>query len=54
MTYIVGVLMLVTAIAQMAGVDLPGFEGQSAVQLLMEGLAVVFLRKGMTSGNGAS
>ncbi len=53
-TYIVGVLMLVTAIAQLAGVELPGFEGQSAMQLLMEGLAVVFLRKGITSGNGVS
>lgn len=53
-TYIVGVLMLVTAIAQIAGVDLPGLEGQSAMQLLMEGLAVVFLRKGMTSDTNAS
>ncbi len=48
-TYIVGTLMLVTAIAQMAGVDLPGFEGQSSMQLLMEGLAIVFLRKGLKS-----
>ena len=49
-TYIVGVFMLVTAIAQLAGVDLPGFEGQSAMQLLMEGLAVVFLRQGIKTG----
>ncbi len=53
-TYIVGALMLVTAIAQIAGVDLPGLEGQSAMQLLMEGLAVVFLRKGISTGAGAS
>ena len=49
-TYIVGVFMLVTAIAQLAGVDLPGFEGQSAMQLLMEGLAIVFLRQGIKTG----
>lgn len=48
-TYIIGAFMLVTAIAQLAGVDLPGFEGQSAMQLLMEGLAVVFLRRGVAN-----
>ncbi|MBU1176164.1 MAG: hypothetical protein KKH72_12240 [Alphaproteobacteria bacterium] len=52
-TYIVGALMLITAIAQMAGVDLPGVEGQSAMQLLMEGLAVVFLRKGIKTDAAA-
>ena len=52
-TYIVGALMLVTAIAQLAGVDIPGFEGQSAMQLLMEGLAIVFLRKGLKSDTAA-
>ncbi len=53
-TYIVGILMLVTAIAEMAGVDLPGFDGQSAMQLLMEGLAIVFLRKGIKTDTTAS
>lgn len=53
-TYIVGVLMVVTAIAEIAGVNLPGLEGQSAMQLLMEGLAVIFLRKGVkTDGTAA-
>ncbi len=53
-TYIVGVLMLVSAIAQMAGVDLPGFEGQTAMQLLIEGLAVIFLRKGVETTSAGS
>lgn len=51
-TYIVGVLMLVAGIAQMAGVDVPGFSGQTAGQLIFEGLAVVFLRKGLKSDIG--
>ena len=51
-TYIVGVLMLVSGLAQLAGIDLPGFEHQSAMQLLMEGFAVVFLRRGLSSEIG--
>jgi len=46
-TYIVAAAMLVAGIAQLAGVDLPGFEDRSAVQLVMEALAVIFLRKGI-------
>ena len=49
-TYLVGAFMLVSAVAQLAGVDLPGFEGQSALQLLTEALAIIFLRKGIDSG----
>lgn len=48
-TYVVAAAMLVAAIAQLLGVDLPSFEGQSAGHLLMEGLAIIFLRKGIKS-----
>lgn len=48
-TYIVGALMLIAGIAQAAGIDIPGFDGYSAGQLIMEGFAVVFLRKGLKS-----
>ncbi|MHB1101386.1 MAG: hypothetical protein ACYC0C_01120 [Devosia sp.] len=46
-TYVVAAAMLLAAISQLLGVDLPSFEGQSAGHLLMEGLAIVFLRKGI-------
>ncbi|WP_417310850.1 hypothetical protein [Devosia sp.] len=46
-TYIVAAAMVLAALSQLVGVDLPSFEGQAAGQLLMEGLAILFLRKGM-------
>lgn len=46
-TYIVGLLMLLAGIAQTLGVDLPGFADYSAGQLIMEGIGIVFLRKGL-------
>ena len=46
-TYIIAAAMVLAAVSQLIGVDLPSFEGQSAGQLLMEGLAILFLRKGM-------
>ena len=46
-TYIVAVAMVLAALSQLVGVDLPSFEEQSAGQLLMEGLAILFLRKGV-------
>jgi hypothetical protein len=48
-TYMVAAVMLLAAAAQLLGVDLPTFEGQSSGHLLMEGLAIVFLRRGMKS-----
>ena len=48
-TYIVAAAMLLAGIAQIAGVDLPTFDGHSAGQLFMEGLAILFLRKGLKS-----
>lgn len=46
-TYIVAAAMVLAALSQLVGVDLPSFEGQAAGQLLMEGLAILFLRKGI-------
>jgi hypothetical protein len=48
-TYIVAAAMLLAAISQLLGMDLPSFEGQSSGHLLMEGLAIIFLRKGIKS-----
>ena len=48
-TYIVAIAMVLAALSQLVGVDLPSFDGQSAGHLLMEGLAVLFLRKGIKS-----
>ncbi len=49
-TYIMGAFMVLAAIGQLAGLDLPGFDGQSATQLLLEAFAIIFLRKGIKSG----
>ncbi len=49
-TYIMGVLMIVAALAQMAGADLPGFDNQSSVELILQALAFIFLRRGIKSG----
>ena len=46
-TYIIAAAMILAAVSQLVGVDLPSFEGQSAGHLLMEGLAILFLRKGV-------
>lgn len=48
-TYIVGVAMLLAGIAELLGVSIPSFAGQSAGDLLMQGLAIVFLRQGITN-----
>jgi lysozyme family protein len=47
-TYIVAAAMALAAIAQLLGVELPSFAGQSAGQLLMEAIAVAFLRRSVT------
>lgn len=46
-TYIVAAAMLIAGLAQVLGVDLPGFEDQSALHLMMEAMAVMFLRRGL-------
>lgn len=51
-TYIMGALMLIAGIAQALGLDVPGFDGTSTSQLMMEGFAIIFLRKGIKSEIG--
>jgi lysozyme family protein len=46
-TYIIAGFMLLAGLAQVAGIDIPALDGQSAGQLFMEGLAIVFLRRGI-------
>ena len=48
-TYIMGVFMLLAGVGQLLGVDVPGFDGQTASHLIMEGFAIIFLRKGLKS-----
>jgi hypothetical protein len=50
-TYIVAAAMVLAGIAQLVGVDLPSFDGQASGQLLMEGLALLFLRHGVKQGS---
>jgi lysozyme family protein len=51
-TYIVAAIMLLTGLAQLLGVDLPAVDSNSAAQMVMEALAVIFLRKGLKSDIG--
>ena len=46
-TYIVAAAMVLAALGQLVGVDIPSFDGHAAGQLLMEGFAIMFLHKGM-------
>lgn len=46
-TYLIAAAMLLAGLSQLVGLDLPSFEGQSAGHLIMEGLAIIFLRKGL-------
>ena len=43
-TYLVAAAMILAALTQLLGVDLPSFDGQSAGDLLMQAFAVIFLR----------
>lgn len=49
-TYLIAAAMLLAGLSQLLGIDLPSFEGQSAGHLIMEALAIVFLRRGMKAG----
>ena len=46
-TYIIAALMLVAGVAQILGIDMPSLESSSAGHLILEALAVLFLRKGL-------
>lgn len=51
-TYIVAAFMLAAGLAQLLGIDLPALDGNSAAHLVMEALAVIFLRKGLKGDLG--
>jgi lysozyme family protein len=51
-TYIVGVLMLVVGIAQSLGFGIEMFGEYSGPQMIMEALAVIFLRRGLKADLG--
>jgi hypothetical protein len=46
-TYIIASIMLLAGLAQILGLELPSLDGHSAGQMVMEALAVIFLRKGL-------
>lgn len=46
-TYIVAIIMLLAGLAQMLGLELPSLDGQASGQMVMEALAILFLRKGL-------
>ena len=51
-TYIVAAFMLLAGLAQVLGIDLPSLDGGSSGHLIMEALAVIFLRKGLKGDIG--
>ncbi|WP_375449537.1 glycoside hydrolase family 108 protein [uncultured Devosia sp.] len=51
-TYIVAAFMLIAGLAQVLGIDLPSLDGASAGHLIMESLAVIFLRQGVKGDIG--
>lgn len=48
-TYIVAGIMLLAAVAQLLGIDLPSLDTHTAGQMLMEAFAIIFLRRGIKS-----
>lgn len=51
-TYLVALIMALTGIAQILGVDVPAFDPHAGGQLLMEALAILFLRRGLKTEIG--
>ena len=51
-TYIVAAFMLLAGLAQMLGIDLPTLDSGSAGSLVLESLAILFLRKGLKGDIG--
>ncbi|MEQ9638350.1 MAG: glycosyl hydrolase 108 family protein [Devosia marina] len=51
-TYIVAAIMLIAGLAQMLGIDLPALDSGSAGSLVLESLAILFLRKGLKADIG--
>lgn len=51
-TYLVAAAMVIAGLAQVLGVEIPTLEGHSAGQLILEAVAIVFLRKGIKNDIG--
>lgn len=51
-TYIVAGFMLLAGLAQLLGIELPALEGSAAGNLVLEALAIIFLRKGLKGDIG--
>ncbi|MHA6298117.1 glycoside hydrolase family 108 protein [Devosia sp. CAU 1758] len=51
-TYIVAAFMLLAGLAQMIGVELPALDSGSAGSLVLESLAILFLRRGLKGDIG--
>lgn len=51
-TYIVAAFMLLAGVAQVLGVELPALDGGTAGSLILEALAIIFLRKGLKGQAG--
>ena len=53
-TYIVGALMLLVGALNLAGIEVPGFTGAAGMELIVEGFAIIFLRKGIKAATPQS
>lgn len=53
-TYIVAALMLLAGLAQVMGIELPSLDGAAAGNLVLEALAIIFLRKGIKKEEGSN
>lgn len=51
-TYIVAGAMVLAGLAQVLGAEVPTLEGHSAGQLILEAIAIIFLRKGIKNDIG--
>lgn len=51
-TYLTGAFMLLAGVMQVLGIDLPALDGGSAGDLILEALAVIFLRQGLKGDIG--
>jgi hypothetical protein len=45
-TYIIAAAMILAALTQLLGINVPSFDSENAGTLLMEAFAIIFLRKG--------
>jgi len=46
-TYLIALFMLFSGVLELLGINVPAVDANNAMQLVMEALAVLFLRKGL-------